>query len=103
MNELEASSSSKALEGVKEGEEGEEEEEEGKGEVQGGREADDDDEDITDFEPGQISADERRTLEAAIKLSEAAGKVLRSISKPLLQGELLRQIQIKVIPSQQML
>ena len=48
---------------------------------------DEDNEDVTDFEPGQLSEVERRTLEAARKLSEAAGKVLRSVSKPLLQGE----------------
>ena len=84
MNELSSSSSSRPLEGVEEKGEGEGQET-GTG-ASGRAEDEDDDEDITDFEPGQINAAERRTLEASIKLSEAAGKVLRAISKPLLQG-----------------
>ena len=43
-------------------------------------------EDAVDFEVGSLSSTERRTLVAAQKLNEAAGKVLRSISKPLLKG-----------------
>jgi len=54
-----------------------EEEGEGKG---------DSPEDAIDFEVGSLSSSERRTLGAVQKLTEAADKVLRSISKPLLQG-----------------
>jgi hypothetical protein len=43
-------------------------------------------EDVVDFEPGQLGSAEMRTLAAAKRLSEVAGKVLKSISKPLLQG-----------------
>ena len=43
-------------------------------------------EDAIDFEVGSLSSSERRTLGAVQKLTEAADKVLRSISKPLLQG-----------------
>ena len=54
-------------------------EEEGEGEG-------DSPEDAIDFEVGSLSSSERRTLIAVQKLTEAADKVLRSISKPLLQG-----------------
>ena len=96
MNELNASSSSKALEGVQE-EESEGLEEGATGEEKRNEEReeeDNDDDDIVDFEPGQLSSDERRTLEASIKLSEAAGKVLRAISKPLLQGVLVYMLHL---------
>ena len=54
-----------------------------------GEEEDDGVEDMVDFEAGQVSAVEARTLGAARQLVEAAGKVLRAVSKPLLRGERL--------------
>ena len=49
-------------------------------------EEEDSPEDAMDFEVGSLSRSERRTLIIAQKLTKAAEKVLKSISKPLLQG-----------------
>ena len=88
MSELEASSSP-ALDGVEEADEGTHQTPPAQPSPAppSASDEDEDNEDVTDFEPGQLSGAERRTLEAARKLSEAAGKVLRSVSKPLLLGE----------------
>ncbi|GAX76611.1 hypothetical protein CEUSTIGMA_g4057.t1 [Chlamydomonas eustigma] len=45
-----------------------------------------DEEDAFEFESGELSEAEQRTLLCARKLVETAGRVLRCISKPLLQG-----------------